>query len=293
MPRKFDIPSVKKFLFPIIIALSVLATINIAYDLVGEGYAILYTIPFPNEKAFMIAGQCIDEITYFISDILGDIVLFHRVYAIWGSQKKITFPTFLIVLVAKVLSIIEAVIALWGLLGLSDYDKYVSVRFLWMSPSFFFEFRDRKCLCKYIDDSFNCRIWWMSRALQAGTPSGSKPGPQRRWYHKTVAIVVESGVIYPIYLIVGACGVLVNSTCLGVISVGLAPTLIAVRVGLGSAYDDQSFSTMGRSAIIFSPHDDYQRSTAHILDSALVSSRYNPEDASAASVKDGKLSEVV
>ncbi|KIK64117.1 hypothetical protein GYMLUDRAFT_241324 [Collybiopsis luxurians FD-317 M1] len=77
MPQKFDVPSVKKFLFPIIIALFVLTTINIAYDLVLEVYAILYAISSPKEKAWIIAGQIINQIAFLISDILGDIVLVH------------------------------------------------------------------------------------------------------------------------------------------------------------------------------------------------------------------------
>jgi len=56
LPRKFHIPSIKNFIFPAIIALFVLATINVAYDLVGEAYAIIYTIPVV-EKPWMIVGQ--------------------------------------------------------------------------------------------------------------------------------------------------------------------------------------------------------------------------------------------
>lgn len=56
LPQKFHIPSVKKFIFPSIIALFAFATLNIAYNLAGEAYAIVFTIP-EVEKPWMIAGQ--------------------------------------------------------------------------------------------------------------------------------------------------------------------------------------------------------------------------------------------
>lgn len=56
LPQKFHISSVKKIMFPAIITLFSLVTLNISYNLVGEAYAILYTIP-KNEKPWMIAGQ--------------------------------------------------------------------------------------------------------------------------------------------------------------------------------------------------------------------------------------------
>ncbi|KIK64182.1 hypothetical protein GYMLUDRAFT_259189 [Collybiopsis luxurians FD-317 M1] len=290
LPRKFNVPSVKKIFFPIIIALFILATINTAYDLVGEGYAILYTIPLSNEKTWMIAGQSIDELTFFISDVLGDIVLFHRVYAVWGSQKKILLPLCLIVGVAKVLNIVEAVGLLWRW-----SDPNTSNQFPRIGPKILFIFADVNATANMLMTLLIAgRIWWISRALQAEYASALIPGPQRHWYYKTIAIIIESGVIYPIYLILAAL-VLPNSTCLGVITVGLAPTLIAVRVGLGSTYDNQSLSTMGPSVILFSPHAESQRSTNHVLDESLISPRIMAEDANTILVKDDheKLTEVV
>ncbi|KAE9406949.1 hypothetical protein BT96DRAFT_1048258 [Gymnopus androsaceus JB14] len=67
LSRKFDIPAVKKFIFPAIIVMYALTTLNIAYDLVGEAYAIMYTISVV-QKPWMITGQSVDEITFILSD---------------------------------------------------------------------------------------------------------------------------------------------------------------------------------------------------------------------------------
>ncbi|KAE9402524.1 hypothetical protein BT96DRAFT_937168 [Gymnopus androsaceus JB14] len=70
LPPKFHIPSVQKFIFPAIIFLFTLATINVVYDLAGEAYATAV------ENPWMIARQFIDLITFVFADILGDSVLF-------------------------------------------------------------------------------------------------------------------------------------------------------------------------------------------------------------------------
>ncbi|KIK64127.1 hypothetical protein GYMLUDRAFT_241331 [Collybiopsis luxurians FD-317 M1] len=236
MPRKFDVPSVKKFLFPIIIALFILTTINIAFQLMVEVYATQYTTLDTSEKAWMIAATYISGITFSILDkaLLDKILVTFTVVNAFAN----VLMTLLIV----------------------------------------------------------SRVWWISRALQMECTSGLKPaGSQQRWYHRTIAIIVESGVIYPILLIVDGGLTLQNSTCLGVVSIGLAPTLIAVQVGLGSAYDNQSLSKMGLLAIEFSSCADSQRATDNVLDEALMPSRSITEDAGPSSVEDahGNLTEVV
>ncbi|KAF9075353.1 hypothetical protein BDP27DRAFT_1461713 [Rhodocollybia butyracea] len=61
------------------------------------------------------------------------------------------------------------------------------------------------------------RVWWLSREIR-----------RTRYNFK-----IESGVIYPLFIIIMFSSLLPNWSCLGTIVSGLAPTLIAVRVGLG------------------------------------------------------------
>ncbi|KIK52119.1 hypothetical protein GYMLUDRAFT_265549 [Collybiopsis luxurians FD-317 M1] len=282
MPRKFEIPSVKKFFFPIIVALFVLATVNIAYDLVGEGYAILYTIPVTGEKTWMIAGQIpwrsIDTITFAISDILGDTVLFYRVYAVWGFRKRILIPLLLIISVAKVFNILETI---WSISGPIDIQSPLT-KFFDKAPNFDLGFSAINAFANMLMTLLIAgRIWWISKAVEIGYTSGMKPRSKWHWYHRTVAIITESGVIYPIYLIVGACSGTPNYACLGTITVGLAPTLIAVQVGLGSAYDNPSLHSMRPSFILFSPPNESQMSPVYVNNGVfqLVSSRHATNEA--------------
>ncbi|KAJ6557714.1 hypothetical protein B0H19DRAFT_897896, partial [Mycena capillaripes] len=86
------------------------------------------------------------------------------------------------------------------------------------------------------------RIWWISR--QARNYLGR--GTQKRYLNLT-AILLESGLIYPANLVIIVVVYLIPQTptvsvliCLAVCYhiVGIAPTLIIVRVGLGVSTDD-------------------------------------------------------
>ncbi|KAE9390005.1 hypothetical protein BT96DRAFT_1066163 [Gymnopus androsaceus JB14] len=99
------------------------------------------------------------------------------------------------------------------------------------------------------------RVWWLSRSLWKELPSGAHSS---HWYHRTLAVVTESGVIYPVYLTIEAILSrslpfnIPNYVDMGSVIVGIAPTLVAVRVGLGSAVDDQSLrSNILQSQLLF------------------------------------------
>ncbi|KAF8202619.1 hypothetical protein K438DRAFT_1820538, partial [Mycena galopus ATCC 62051] len=86
------------------------------------------------------------------------------------------------------------------------------------------------------------RIWWISRRASYVISRNS-----RRTYANLTAILVESGCIYPISIVVVLTLFIVptSSTIAVLISiaplyhiVGISPTLIIVRVGLGVSTDD-------------------------------------------------------
>ncbi|KAE9402510.1 hypothetical protein BT96DRAFT_548295 [Gymnopus androsaceus JB14] len=254
LPRKFHIPSIKKFIFPAIIALFVLATINVAYDLVGEAYAIIYTIPVV-ERSWMIAGQSIDTITFVFADLLGDLVLLYRVYAVWGFRKRVFFPMLLLIGSIKVLSILNAIALIHQLFKIPQtgfFGNFIPGLLEGSSLEWVFE------IVNAISNMLMTlmiagRVWWLSRSLRKELPSGAHPS---HWYRRTLAVVTESGVIYPVYLTIEAILSLQfnipNYVGMGSVIVGLAPTLIAVRMGLGSALDDQSLrASILQSRLLF------------------------------------------
>ncbi|KAE9402527.1 hypothetical protein BT96DRAFT_1017622 [Gymnopus androsaceus JB14] len=300
LPRKFHIPSIKKFIFPAIIVLFVLVTMNIAYDLVGEAYAIMYTIPVV-EKPWLIVGQSIDSITFVFADILGDLVLLYRVYAVWGSRKRVLFPMLLLMGSAKglhefcicsfsaldiqlstffsVLGILAAIAGIHQLFnvpqtGFFDYRGPGAGSLAWPNLFEIVNAISNMLMTLMIAG----RVWWISRSLQKELKSGVHPS---HWYRRTLAVVTESGVIYPVYLtievVVSASPVpfnIPNYVDMGIVIVGLAPTLIAVRVGLGSAVDDQSLrSSILQSQLLFATRP--RSLSAPVLDIAPVGDEYS------------------
>ncbi|KAF5376347.1 hypothetical protein D9757_008640 [Collybiopsis confluens] len=269
LPRKFNIPSVKKFFFPVIIALFVLTTVNTVYDLVGEAYAILYTIPI-EEKTWMIAGQSIDLITLILADILGDIVLFYRVYTVWGFRKKLLLPVLLVILVAKD-SLSKAFST-----KIDRFADYLSTLFS-RDVNIFTIFAIVDAIANLLMTFLIAgRIWWISRWTHLHRELQPLPPPPQHLYHRTIAVIIWSHLSNLPYT---------------TITIGLAPTLIAVRVGLGSAYDNQALQTAMRSSMVFFPHNPGSRDA----ENALASSNYNVEESAGQVIEDGqeKLGQVV
>ncbi|KIK57195.1 hypothetical protein GYMLUDRAFT_763565 [Collybiopsis luxurians FD-317 M1] len=87
------------------------------------------------------------------------------------------------------------------------------------------------------------RVWYISRVTRKET-SYELRLDAAHWYKRTLAIIIESGMIHLTYLVVQAVlfsrGIRPNYSCLASILFGIAPTLIAVRVGLRSPVEDQS-----------------------------------------------------
>ncbi|KAF5376386.1 hypothetical protein D9757_008656 [Collybiopsis confluens] len=247
LPRKFDVAAVKMFFFPSIIALFFFASLNIAFDLIAEMHYLLAPSLLVNEKPWMVAATAfIIEVTFFLSDILGDTILIYRVYAVWGFRKKILFPILLIMFGVKVFELI--VVA--SVVREYTVPSKPSTKILtWNMIRKFTE------IFGFVNAFANLlmtlliagRVWWISKTCAT----------RCRWHYRTIAIITESGIIYPLYLtisgsIMAAALEVPSPASKGVIAMGLGPTLIAVRVGLGSAYDHQSLFAARSSDISLS-----------------------------------------
>ncbi|KIK64224.1 hypothetical protein GYMLUDRAFT_40515 [Collybiopsis luxurians FD-317 M1] len=128
------------------------------------------------------------------------------------------------------------------------------------------------------------RIWWISRTVQVSCAL------QQRWYHKLIAIIMESGVIYPVCLVAISPLLFLsvipdaNPTTLAVITMGIAPTLIAVRIGSGSAYENQTLHTLRQSEAVLSSY--FSRSEAsYVFNDGLVSSRHVVKESGSSSIR--------
>ncbi|KAJ7599474.1 hypothetical protein C8J56DRAFT_1158368 [Mycena floridula] len=222
------------------IALYVLATVHMVLmftlafklDNVGVGYGIL-TAPIGVRSS--MSGLKLQifitlKVLFFISkydiscsergynahgfSLLADSILIYRCCLIWGMNVRvIIFPV-----VAYICTIV--------------FPKSSSCRG-WSH-----------CIC--IGDLLTVlltggRIWWITRK--------ARKKPIQKRYNAATAVILESGILYPgvsILAVITAIfsgilgGYTVTFTLIGIIYhvVGIAPTLIIVRVGLGVTHDD-------------------------------------------------------
>ncbi|KAJ7879056.1 hypothetical protein B0H14DRAFT_2710377 [Mycena olivaceomarginata] len=111
------------------------------------------------------------------------------------------------------------------------------------------------------------RIWWIGRQARVHL----KPDVQRR-YSNSISVIVESGVIYSVgllaYLILGAIPftLVAQDPTVEMLAqlVGIVPTLVIVRVGLGLSLQNES--TVAGSAVLNS--DVYSRSRPRFVGKA-------------------------
>ncbi|KAF7343969.1 Rtt106 domain-containing protein [Mycena venus] len=163
---------------------------------------------------------------YAIANALADAILIWRCYIIWGnSWRAVAFPC-----IAYMVNIGGVIVAALPLQGPSRRTAVA----VCIGTTFF---------TNVVASSLAAgRIWWISRRVSYVLSRNS-----RRTYTNLTAILVESGCIYPISIIIVLVLFIVPST--STISVlislapiyhivGISPTLIIVRVGLGVSTDD-------------------------------------------------------
>lgn len=163
---------------------------------------------------------------YAIANALADAILIWRCYTIWGnSWRAVTFPC-----VAYAINIGGFIVGALPLLGPSERTAVA----VCIGTTFF-----TNVVTSLLAAG---RIWWISRRASYVISQNS-----RRTYANLTAILIESGCIYPISIIVALILFLVptTSTTSVLISiapvyqiVGISPTLIIVRVGMGVSTDD-------------------------------------------------------
>ncbi|KAF5376387.1 hypothetical protein D9757_008657 [Collybiopsis confluens] len=153
--------------------------------------------------------------------VIKDMILFYRVYAVWGFRKKVLLPVFSTVLVSK---------------GAESGVRRVS------SASY-----------------PACTVFLVLELIVIATRIRDSASPDKPFSYQVLTLVHKSS---PIFGFVNAfanslmtlmiASRVPSSATLGVIAMGLGPTLIAVRVGLGSAYDHRSSDTAQSSAVLLS-----------------------------------------
>ncbi|ESK80982.1 hypothetical protein Moror_7629 [Moniliophthora roreri MCA 2997] len=177
---------------------------------------------------------------------VADLMLLHRCYVIWGSSKWIAFPFIFIVLS---LAICEIVASAFEVIGISNTADPVKVQVLLQGNTIDIAFWLAEMGVNIILTLLTAgRIWWISREAR------KHMGPAiKTKYNTIVAIILESGILYPIFLTTTVVYVLLgdpdgqgfNPFQLFLITyqvAGIAPTLIIIRAARGKTVEHTSMN---------------------------------------------------
>ncbi|ESK87798.1 hypothetical protein Moror_15352 [Moniliophthora roreri MCA 2997] len=174
-------------------------------------------------------------------DITADIILLFRCYSIWGSKRRVI----VVPAIGCVLSNLLGIISMSLYLGLARHGTISGTNDAEADPDGWFS-RSRLIIGVFliVNAAMNVcltvmvagRIWILTCTLKDVHLLNNQSA---RRYNLIVALVLESGFIYPFALILD-CVVNTNNSMVGwdlhpllVQVAGIAPTLIIVRAGLG------------------------------------------------------------
>ncbi|KIK64007.1 hypothetical protein GYMLUDRAFT_40228 [Collybiopsis luxurians FD-317 M1] len=190
------------------------------------------TIERENKQLDLICGTIV-FLLYVLTNFLADLILIQRNSAIWHRRR-------LVVWLPLCVSIVNNAVAIIGVgFEASDISRYPT-----LSVPFNQYTKGDKIVLSYliVNTCLNfgltgClagRIWWIGRI----TESALRVQTLRKKYNSAVAITLESGILYPIALIVSIAVTFDRPTTPSMYPflvqvVGIAPTLIIVRTVLG------------------------------------------------------------
>uniref|UniRef100_A0A0W0FF70 Uncharacterized protein n=2 Tax=Moniliophthora roreri TaxID=221103 RepID=A0A0W0FF70_MONRR len=176
--------------------------------------------------------------------ITADLMLLHRCYIIWGSSKWIAFP---IIFLMASLAICEIVASAFMVIGLDNFANPARWQLYLQGATIDGAFLMANMGINTILTLLTAgRIWWISREAR------KHMGPAiKTKYNMIVAIILESGILYPIFL---TADIIVKTLAdpanngsspfsFEVVAfqvAGIAPTLIIIRAAKGKTIEHTS-----------------------------------------------------
>ncbi|KAJ7154137.1 hypothetical protein C8R46DRAFT_1118781 [Mycena filopes] len=233
------------------IALFTLSTIQMMLNIVlGAADVDGIDIPYDN---ILLANSML----YAVNNIIADALVIYRCYVVWGYNLYV-------VIIPIIMLIITSVFAFDLLLPLTPFFVLTLATNLLVTAL------------------TAGRIWWIYRQT-AGHLVVKTAGPSDKRALASIEIIVESGAIYSLavlmYLILGAIPstVVAQQPSVEMLSqvVGIVPTLIIVRVGLGLSVQSRGNTSGDVSAAVLDSEASMRN--RHILGSVGPSGRSDPE----------------
>ncbi|KAJ6562325.1 hypothetical protein B0H19DRAFT_1259910 [Mycena capillaripes] len=167
-------------------------------------------------------------VLYVTSNLIADAIFIYRCYCIWGFRKRIIAVPIVLLIAGGCLGYASIIAC-----GLEDLSEFLFINWLFPLAVVFSVLTNVMLMALTAG-----RIWWIARGARVIM------GPAVVKQYRTVAaMILESGALYctPGILYLILLGIRRSSTqvifaALAQI-VGIAPTIIVVRVGLGSSVD--------------------------------------------------------
>ncbi|KAK1231958.1 hypothetical protein PQX77_004908 [Marasmius sp. AFHP31] len=185
-----------------------------------------------------VALQIIFVVSTVMLNAIVDLILISRCYSIWNNSKRVAIP-------------LIVVSSLVNLIGITSVPFYVLDSSAWPYVSRWNEKGAAPLVITFFSSSliFNLiltlltagRIWQIGR--EVGSLLGSTVHKQ---YNTVIAILLESGIIYPLAQLLGLVFVFAfrspgrypfNPLPLVVTAAGIAPTLLTIRVAMGQSVE--------------------------------------------------------
>ncbi|TFK95644.1 hypothetical protein BDV98DRAFT_577418 [Pterulicium gracile] len=168
------------------------------------------------------------QVSYAVAALLADGLLIFRCFAVWARNWRIiVFPVLLFI--GSTVTGFVAVYHVSQATSTSEGYFYRRVA-VWGTAAYMFSLVTNIIVTGLIAS----RIWWMSRAVQ--THLGKQ---HTQVYSRLIALIIESGMIYALSILVfmiaywqNTHGHKIGNDALAQV-VGIMPTLIIIRIGLG------------------------------------------------------------
>ncbi|KAI3621025.1 hypothetical protein WG66_013373 [Moniliophthora roreri] len=214
------------------VILYLFCTIRIGIDL-GRGIVAFFGTREPVAFYTDISNwsRVFREALYVTNSMVADFLVIYRLYVVWGYNRKITVGPILLLLGSS----ISGYITVWEISRAANgsiFEKQVSV---WATALFSLSMATNIIVTSLIAG----RIWYIG--LRTSKNLGRQHGVK---YSRAFVVIVESGALYSASLFIllilystNNHAQLILYNCTSQI-VGIAPTLIIVRVGLGLSSQD-------------------------------------------------------
>ncbi|ESK84574.1 hypothetical protein Moror_6097 [Moniliophthora roreri MCA 2997] len=233
-------------LFILTSALIVLETFSYAYETTllfkftkNQDWASFLAYLYHNEAITIISG--FEQILQLCLVTIADLMLLHHCYVIWGSSKWIVFPFVFIMFSLAICEIVASAFVVIGSSNTADPAKApIFTQGNTMDTAFWLAEMGVHIILTLLTAG---HIWWISREAR------KHMGPAiKTKYNTIVAIILESGILYPILLTTSiVCSLLLDPDAVGSIPfqlflvtyqvAGIAPTLIIIHAARGKTVE--------------------------------------------------------